>query len=285
MLWSWLALLPASFAGEEPAKVNRDKGRYTLLNPTPPDLLRDFSTDRPDKTESAYTVDAGHFQVEADLLNYSYDRHNADYANTRLDGFSFASLNLKAGLLNDLDAQLVLPTFNYTSLEDQLTGAVQKNSGFGDITIRTKYNLWGNDGGSSAFAVMPFAKMPTAQDGLGNEAFEGGIIFPLAVNLPREWGMGLMTEIDLRENAVGSGHHVEWVNSITFSHAIASRLDGYVEFFSSVSAESSSDWIGTVDCGAVYSLTENINLDGGLNIGITRAADDLNPFLGISMRF
>lgn len=28
--------------------------------------MRDFETDRPDVTESAYTVDAGHFQLETD---------------------------------------------------------------------------------------------------------------------------------------------------------------------------------------------------------------------------
>ena len=38
--------------------------------------MREMSTDRPDKTESPYTVDAGHFQVEMDVLTYSYDRNN-----------------------------------------------------------------------------------------------------------------------------------------------------------------------------------------------------------------
>ena len=40
-----------------------DKAQYTLFNPTPPQWLREMSTDRPDKTESPYTVDAVHFQI------------------------------------------------------------------------------------------------------------------------------------------------------------------------------------------------------------------------------
>jgi hypothetical protein len=36
-----------------------------------------MSTDRPDKTESAYTVDAGHFQFEADLVSFGIDNWNA----------------------------------------------------------------------------------------------------------------------------------------------------------------------------------------------------------------
>ena len=41
---------------------------YSLWNPTPDDKLRDLATDRPDKTESPITVDAGRFQIEADIL-------------------------------------------------------------------------------------------------------------------------------------------------------------------------------------------------------------------------
>jgi hypothetical protein len=58
-----------------------------------------------------------------------------------------------------------------------------------------------------------------------------------------------------------------------------------VEFSSLVSAESGSDWVGTVDLGLTYALTEDIQLDAGINIGITRSADDLNPFLGVSWRY
>ena len=46
-----------------------DKSKYHLFHPTPDRLLRDLSTDRPDLTESPYTVDAGHFQIETDFVN------------------------------------------------------------------------------------------------------------------------------------------------------------------------------------------------------------------------
>jgi hypothetical protein len=41
-----------------------DKSGYTLFRPTPEALLRELTSDRPDKTESPITVDAGHFQLE-----------------------------------------------------------------------------------------------------------------------------------------------------------------------------------------------------------------------------
>src|SRR5256885_9928210 len=41
------------------ALADKNKSDFNLFNPTPPELMREFNTDRPDKTESPYTVDAG----------------------------------------------------------------------------------------------------------------------------------------------------------------------------------------------------------------------------------
>ena len=68
-------------------------------------------------------------------------------------------------------------------------------------------------------------------------------------------------------------------------HRIVGTLEGYVEFYSNVSAERNADWIGTFDFGATYKLTPNVQLDAGVNIGLTRSADDVNPFVGLTVRY
>lgn len=267
------------------AENQAEKSGFNLFNPTPRQLLRELSTDRPDKTESPYTVDAGHFQIESDLVSFSYDAYNGEPNDLRTQSWSFANANLKVGLLNNVDLQLVVPTFNYVRAEDRTSGIVDKSSGFGDLVTRLKINFWGNDGGKTAFGIMPFLKFPTSQENLGNGAFEGGLIVPLALQLPAEWQMGLMTELDFNRDSSGSGYHTEFIHTITVSHDIVGDLAGYVEFFSSVSTEKESDWVGTVDLGLTYGLTADIQLDAGVNIGVTRAADDFNPFVGLSWRF
>src|SRR5882672_2873801 len=161
-----------------------DKSQYTLSNPTTKELMREMTTDRPDKTESPYTVDAGHFQFEMDLVNYTYDRERAGGVDTRVDSFAIAPINLKVGLCNQADLQVVVGTWNYVRTETSGTGGTLHQRGFGDVTTRLKYNFWGNDGGKTAFAAMPFVKLPTNQDELGNNSVEGGLILPLAVELP-----------------------------------------------------------------------------------------------------
>ena len=277
----WLPGLLATPA----AAAERNKSQYSLVNPTPRELMRELSTDRPDKTESAYTVDAGRFQIESDLLSYSSDHDTADGADTQVDAWSVAAVNVKAGLLNWMDLQLVLDTYNHVTTDDRLTAQKVTQSGLGDLTTRLKLNVWGNDGGKTALAVMPFVKIPTNQDDLGNDDVEGGIIIPLAVELPAGWGMGLMTEFDFVRNRADDGYSTDFVNTITFSHDIVGNLGGYVELFTLISSESNTDWVGTFDMGLTYGLTEDIQLDAGINLGITESAEDFNPFLGLSWRF
>lgn len=276
-----LAVSPA-LAGEAPRP---DKSQFHLFNPTPRAHMREMSTDRPDVTESAYTVDAGHFQVEMDLLGFTYDRYNRDRANVRAESWSWANANFKAGLLHNVDLQLVVPFYSEVRTDDRDARTVSRQRGFGDMQVRVKWNLWGNDGGPTALGLMPFVKIPTAQDDLGNGAVEGGLIVPLAVELPAGWGMGLMAEIDIAEDGDGRGYHAEFVNSITFGHDIVGPLGGYVEFVSIATTEPGGTWNATFNCGLTYAVNDDLQLDAGVNLGVTRDAEDVSPFVGVSWRF
>jgi hypothetical protein len=274
--------LASVFAGETP---HAEKRGYHLFSPTPPDQMRELSTDRPDTTESAYTVDAGHFQIETDLLSFSYDRHNRERSKVRTENWSWGATNFKVGLLNNLDLQLVVPFYNRGRSDDRATRTAGTQQGFGDLTARVKMNLWGNDGGSTALGLMPFVKLPTAQDDLGNGSVEGGLIIPLSVSLPAGWSMGLMAEFDFLEDDERGSYHTDFVNSITFSHDLVGGLGGYFEFVSIATTEAAGAWNATLDLGLTYGVTKDLQLDAGVNLGLTRGADDLSPFVGVSWRF
>ncbi len=278
-----LSLSAMRSAEPNPDSAPVDKSQFNLFNPTPSKYLRELTTDRPDKTESPYTVDAGHFQFEMDFVNYTSDREKIGGVTHHVDVWAITPINLKVGLFNRLDAQLVLETYNH--LEERTDSARVTHRGYGDTTLRLKYNFWGNDSGATAFAAMPYVKFPTSQDGLGNHSVEGGLILPLAVQLPAGISVGLMTQFDAVRDESGTGTHAEFINTITVSHDIVGKLGGYMEFFSGVSAERDSPWIGTFDTGFTYGLTENVQVDAGVSIGLTKSAPDWNPFLGLSWRF
>jgi hypothetical protein len=279
--WSiFLTLItPTSFCGA--AEEAQDKSRYNLFHPMPDNLLRELATDRPDKTESPTTVDAGHFQIEMAFATFTQDQMNGVSAKT----WNIAPFNLRVGLLNDVELSLVFESYVHEDSEDKTAKKMSVLSGVGNFITRLKVNLWGNDGGRTAFALFPFMKFPTGTGGLNNSSIEGGAIFPFSMTLPAKFELGMETGVVVLRNESGPNYHEEFVNSITFSREIAGKLSGYCEFFSSVSTERDSSWIGTADFGLTYALTENVQLDCGCNIGVTDAADDINAFSGLSVRF
>ncbi|HEV8606415.1 MAG TPA: transporter [Tepidisphaeraceae bacterium] len=261
-----------------------NKSEFNLFNPTPPDLMREMSTDRPDKTESPYTVDAGHMQIEMDLATYSYDRRNPAHSATRTQSLNILPTNLKLGLFNNLDIQLVSENFLWLREENLDTNQANETTGAGDTTLRLKLNLWGNDGGASAFALMPFITFPTASAGLGVDDTEFGLIVPLALQLPRDFSLGLMTEFDVVHDE-DDDLNFQWINSITLGRDLTKNLGAYIEFFTALDPDRTSALELTLDLGLTFAIDDNLQLDTGINIALTREPDDWNPFLGLSIRY
>jgi hypothetical protein len=131
---------------------------------------------------------------------------------------------------------------------------------------------------------MPFVKLPLPHSSLRNGDTEGGIIMPFAADLPGDWGMSAMSEIDF-VSGDGGDYETEWVNSITVTYDFTSRLGCYVEFFTVTSTAPEFPWQGQVDFGLTYALTDDLQLDLGCNFGVTKSAPDYNPFVGLSVRF
>ena len=277
-----LVLLPvwSLTAAADPAAV--DKSAYTLFNRTPESQLRELTTDRPDVTESPYTVDAGWWQVEMDLVARTHDHNLSNGSDISSSALSFATINLRVGLTSSIDLQTVFATYNRLKVRDRMAGTRQDSSGFGDVTSRLKINFWGNDGGASAFGLLPFVKWPTSQHGLGNNSVEGGLIVPYARNLPHGWDLGAMTEFDVMRNETDNGYIFEWVNTVTAGHALTENISFYVELATTLTHGAD---LATFDFGFMYTIGKNLQLDVGTNVGLTHAADDLNVFAGLSVRF
>ena len=107
----------------------------------------------------------------------------------------------------------------------------------------------------------------------------------LASHLLSGFGMAVISQCAFDRTVYRDGHHTKSVITITVGPSIVGDLCMYREFFSAVSTMDVSPLVGTVDLGFTYGLTPDIQLDAGVNIGVTDSADDVNPFLGISLRF
>ena len=265
-----------------------DKSAFTFFNPTPIDQLRELSVDGPGATESPYTVDAGHFQIEMSFVDYTSERDTFDGADFRFDGLVVAPMNLKVGLLNSLDLQILLEPYDHFYEREEFEGERTSvtRQGFGSTTVRLKYNLCGNDRGPVALALTPFVRFPTSQEGIGASIVEGGLIVPLAARFPGGWNLGLTTRFTSAQDILGgTGRHEEFGNSILLAHQLVGDLEGYVEYFSNVSTERDVGWVSRFDTGLIWWVADDWQLYTGMNVGLTKWADNWNFFVGYAWRY
>ncbi|MDR3511988.1 MAG: transporter [Caulobacteraceae bacterium] len=272
-----------AFADDAPAPAP-DKGGYTVLDPTPADQLRGFCTDRPTKSTGACTVDAGHLQYETDLINFTDDRSDGVTTRTWL----FTNPTLKLGLTNTLDVEVNMVPVETVTARDRTSGARTSVTGVGDLYARFKLNLMGDDGGNVAIALVPYVKAPTARAGIGNGAVEGGLVTPLVFNLPRDWQLTIDPEADLLANASGAGRHANVSGLLSFSRPLSKTLTASVEVW----GDANFDPAGTVrqysfDLGLAWvpARHPNVQLDGGVNLGLNDVTPGTQVYLGLSQRF
>lgn len=232
---------------------------------SPPESMRDMTTDRPDVTESPYTVDAGHVQVEVDALSAELDEGVTE--------LWVAHTAVRLGLTRSTEVQLVVEPWRH----------VEGLTGVGDLTLRGKLNLWGNDSGPTALGLMPFVRLPTADAGLGTGHVEGGLLLLLGFRLPAGWELSTMLAAAAADHDDHYGPDLIATGSLAYE--FVSDVTGYLEPASVLPLEQPGQLDLTVNGGLVLVLSDDLAIDGGARVGLTDAATGLALFVGGSARY
>lgn len=233
--------------------------------------LRDLAADRPDATESPITVDKGHWQVETSVIDFSKD--------FKFEALTYAETNLKYGLSDTIDLQFIFAP--YVEERDKTEGKVNESSGLSDLTLRLKWNLWGNDGGETAFALFPYIKIPT-QTEVSNEHWEGGVILPFAYQINERLGLGLQAEFAYVWDDSDWDHDLSFSHTVVLGYALSDDWGVYGEYLGVAGDHSYQTYFSG---GCTYSVTAMLQLDIGAIIGLNDASDDLNVFTGFTRKF
>jgi hypothetical protein len=272
-LWALVALAaPAAAAG---STGSTDKSRYTLFNPTPRGLMRPLATD-----ESPYTVDAGHFQAEIALAGYAYNR----VGRQTTGDFVAAVTTFKAGLLHNLDLHLIVEPYVHSHAEGP-DGEAAVNDGFGSTLLRLKLNAWGNDGGNTALALIPYVQFPTTDEDLGGtDRLEGGLVVPLTIILPDRWELLLTAGVGFLRDDEDAGYGAAFTHSAQLWRPITEALGGYVEYVGAAHDGLDSGYLALIGGGLLYAFGPDVALDGTVYFGLNDLADDFAAQLVLSFR-
>ena len=240
-----------------------------------PGAGRPLTTDRPDSTESPFTVEPGRVQLEMDFANHTRDRSGGATATET----EVAPFNLRFGVATNFELGVFAPSRRWER-ESSAAGPVTRRSGWGDVVLRAKQNWIGNDGGFVATGTIVDLKLPTATGGLGNGKLEGEVMFPVAFAPGGNWHAGVMTAVALVHD--GNRYDTVWGNTVTCCFDLSPVWEGVVEL---TSAAGEGTHAASFNCAIIRKLGPDMHLDAGVNFGISRNAPDLQFFAGLARRF
>ncbi len=242
--------------------------------------LRPLCTDRPTKSNGACTVDAGHFQIESDLFNATTQRSGA----VTTDTYLFTSPTLKYGLTDAIDVQAnIAPD---VEVRTRTAGATSRLHGVGDLYLRAKLNLVGGDGGDFAATLFPYLKAPTARAGVGDGAWEGGLLAPLVIKLNDAFSLTFNPELDVTGDMAGGGHHLGTAQLIDLGWQPTKTLTLFGEVWADVDFDPQRTTRQySADAAIAWQLPHDLQLDAGVNFGLNRETPGVQSYFGVSQRF
>jgi hypothetical protein len=248
--------------------------------PASADDLRPLCPDRPGKGTSPCTLDEGHFQLEVDAFDGTFDWSGG----VATDTYMLAAPALKYGLTGTIDVEASFAPYVSQRTETALSDTTQR--GHGDLYLRTKWNFLDSDGPLTA-VVEPFVKIATATRGLGDGALEEGVVLPVAYDLGEGWSLSSTPELDLMLNASGSGRHATAINVIGLGKALDDGVALGAEVWTSQDFDPlavTSQYSFDLDAAWQPAGNGNFQLDGGVNFGLNRNTPDVQFYMGVSQR-
>ena len=278
----WLCfLLPASGFAQAPVRASPyDSAHFSWRKPVPRNRLRELQPDRPGITESPFTVDAGHVQIEMDALRLiNGGSGNED----RSREWHLAYTMLKLGLSRRTDVQLEVPLYSVAKQRPAGTDDWQeRHAGFGDVTLRVKHNFVGDDqDGSFAMSVIGYVRLPSG-GAVGEGGAEYGLVLPLDVELSKHANLEAQLETDLNYDRETASRYVRLMPSMALEYDLNDRFGFVTEVVAQWNTEQRR-WQSSANIAPLIKVNPNLQLDFGTHLALNRLSDH-EYFLGFTLR-
>lgn len=238
--------------------------------------VREMTTDRPDTTETPFTVPAGRVQIETTLAGWT----RASRAAGGGEAIEIGTTNLRIGLTPRLEAGLIVEPY----LRGQDRRGAPWRGGPGAATFRLKLNLWGNDGGRTALGLMPVLAIPLDRSVDGALAdIEYGLLVPFAIGLADGFDLGLNAGVTIARPERAAAYRLRVPLTASLGVALSETIGAFYEIAAEL-GERQADAL-SFNTGVVWRARPNLQLDAGMGFGLTDGSDRFAPFVGFSARF
>jgi hypothetical protein len=246
-----------------------------LAEPGGPKLDEPLVTDRPDFTEASSTVGRGVLQIESGYT-FSFD----DDGNSETRSHSYPETLWKIGVYADWFEL----RFAYNYADEDADGITA--TGSEDLYLGTKLSLTGQAGILPQTAIILQMTVPT-----GDDSFSAGEVLP-GINYLYSWTINDFistagsTQANRAIGALPGTSYAEFAQSWTIGYSLTEKLGAFTEWFVLVphSAEDARNE-HYLDGGFTFLITDNVQWDIRVGMGLDEDADDFFAGSGLSIRF
>jgi hypothetical protein len=237
-------------------------------------LISLFSTSvfaaRPLTTDDTGTVEKGKFQLEPGFDFTRQDNHDRELN---------PSMTLTYGLFERMDVGIGSGYLFVHPAEGK------KENGLADTELKVKYRLMDEKDWIPSFAVTGELKIPTASEskGLGSGKTDFGINVIFTKNLSKRW----VFHINAGYTFIGEhGANNEFNYSVAGEFIISDKwaLVGEIVGVNNFNGRKGDDPFSGL-LGTYYLITDSIIWDGGVQIGMNKAAPDFRLTTGLTILF
>ena len=213
-------------------------------------FCQDIVTDRPDQTESSSTVGKKTLQIESGIL---FQNSNAN----SLQSFIGPSTLLRYGISNGFELRMFL---QHEATKIEMEGGNNKFSGFNDIEIGAKFQLYKKEDVNTEMAFLSHVIIPSANNEVSSNAV--GIINKLAIShvVSKVIGVGYNVGFDYVEK------QSSWTYAVAIGFSLSDALNFYIEPYGYW--DGSDSFESNFDAGFTYLLNENFQLDVSYGLGM-----------------
>lgn len=258
--------------------IKVDKNQFNLFRPTPRKYMRPMVPDRPGITESPYSVDAGHFQYETDALRLLTRREGTAYGHDWYINHALA----KIGLTNRTDLQIGLDSYTDTrNYDDTDPGQTTVARGVGDLNLRLKHTLVGDDNSRWALGLIGYVTLPTGGP-RGDGAVEYGAVLPVVYQLTKPWSIGGQVATQVYWDRETHAHYLQLTPTFTTDYQFTKLIQVFAELVGYRDVRQPS-WLSSINTGVQLDVSDNVQLDFGTHLPITNSVDR-EYFIGMSFR-
>ena len=258
--------------------IKVDKQQFSLFNPTPRKYMRPMVPDRPGITESPYSVDAGHFQYETDVLRLLTRREGSTYGRDWYINHALA----KIGLSDRTDLQIGVDSYTDTRNYDEADPSqTEEHRGFGDVTLRLKHTLVGDDNSRWALGLIGYVTLPTGGP-RGDGAVEFGAVLPVVYQLTKPWSIGGQMAAQVYWDRDTQSRYLQLTPTLTTTSEVVKQLQVFAELVGYKDVRQ-AQWNRSINTGLQLAVSDNVQLDLGTHQPITNSVDR-EYFFGLSFR-